>query len=137
MNSPNKDISIFVKAIIEALLYGVCSNQFCCELSSGFSETFDTDGNRHPCVSLMKYDVDDSLVKSCNSKDNEVCNGCWARNICKDCIVQYITSEETQPYKRGQCYLKKHYDYTLQRLVEILEESEENFQRIIDHYKYF
>jgi len=136
-NAPNKNISIFVKAIIESLLHGICFDDFCCELSKGFLETFDTDGNRHPCVSLIKYDINDPLVRECNNKNNKVCNECWARNICRDCVAQYISGKAERPYLTGICYMKEHYEYSLRKIVEILEESEERFQRIIDNYEHF
>ncbi len=33
--------------------------------------------------------------------------------------------------------MKEHYEYSLRKIVEILEESEERFQRIIDNYEHF
>lgn len=136
-NAANKDISLFVKAVIESLLYGICFDEFCCELCKGFLETFDTDGNRHPCVSLIKYDIDSPLVKECNAKNNEVCNACWARNICRNCAAQYVLGKVERPYLTGNCQSKKYYEYSLRKIVEILEESEERFQLIIDNYQYF
>ncbi|WP_156802690.1 4Fe-4S cluster-binding domain-containing protein [Coprothermobacter platensis] len=124
-------------SVIEALLYGLGSDTFCFELSKGYSETFDTKGERHPCFRLINYDVDDELVKACNSKNNNLCKNCWAKNICRSCTANILSSRDL-PFLSGyECKKRQGYQYALQHFVGILEEAPDHFQRIVDNYVYF
>ena len=131
-NSSNLGVSAFVSSVINAVVKRIYCNEFCTELSNGVA--FNTDGEEYPCTKLIKKcrKNDKKLLES-NSKNNEVCNKCWAKGLCSYCAANIYTGESI-PYEASECELEKGYDYALQRFIEYLQTEPDKLQSIVDNY---
>lgn len=136
-NSKNKDIISYTRDVLEAIIYTRSSEWFCNDVIEGYSETFDTNSKRHHCISLIKEDIDFKKINIINSKNNPVCNNCWARNLCTKCIAQYYLGNEKMIQNINDCKRKRYYEYTIKTLMRIYEASERRFNKIFSNYIYF
>ena len=131
----NKDISSYVTGIISALAERRKKDKFCYELCESSFAFFDSEGERYPCGSLLgKCEMGDPLISKYNSKNNEVCDKCWAKWICADCIAPIVNGTRVAPYLKKDCFKKEAYAYALETLVGFYHRDPEKFQTIIDNY---
>lgn len=136
-NSLNKDINNYARDIVEAILYGNASSSFCNDVIEGYSETFDTNSNRHHCISLIKEEIDFEKMNKINNKNNSICNKCWAKNLCRDCVTKYFLSADNKLKNLNDCNRKSYYEYSMDTLIRIYDSSEERFYKIFENYPIF
>ena len=136
-NSLNKDINNYTRDIVEAIAYGNASYSFCNDVIEGYSETFDTNSNRHHCISLIKEEIDFEKMNKINNKNNSICNRCWAKNLCRDCVTKYFLGTDNTVKNLNDCNHKRYYEYSMDTLMEIYDSSEERFYKIFENYPIF
>lgn len=134
-NSLNVGISVYIRNVIEALVLKNKTDCFCKELTNGYSCVYDYNGDIYPCIRLIgTHKADDPIIKKCNSKTNEQCSKCWAKNVCRDCVADVILGNVNAPYLARSCYKKKLYLYALTRCIQMNHENPEKFKVIINNY---
>lgn len=131
-DSNNISINAYVSATINALVNHEYSNVFCPVLDSG--RAFDVHGIQHSCTGLVGHVVDESSISKFNSKDNDVCNKCWARGYCFRCPIEEIKGKEEPPFLAEKCQIQESFEYALKKLVSYLQNDPDTFQLIIDNY---
>lgn len=131
-NSYNISTNVYVAATINALVNHEYRDVFCPVLDSGCA--FDVYGNKHFCTGLMGHVVNGASISKFNSKDNDVCNKCWAKGFCFRCPVEEIKGKEVPPFLAEKCYIQEALEYALKKLVFYLQRDPEKFQLIIDNY---
>ncbi len=134
-NSLNVGISVYIRNIIEALVLKNKTDCFCKELTNGYSRVYDYNGDIYPCIRLIgQHKSNDPIIEKCNSKTNEKCSKCWAKNICRDCVADVVLGNVNAPYIAKTCYKKKLYTYALTRCVQEYHDDPEKFKVIINNY---
>lgn len=134
-NSKNKDISSYVRAVIEGLVDRKYHEKFCYELCEDSYRFYDYDGKLIPCVRFIDTDVmNEKDIKNINEKNDKTCKECWARGLCSDCTANFIFQTGKAPYEESDCIKKELYAYALQKLVRMLKKDPLRFQSVIDHY---
>ena len=134
-NSLNVGISVYIRNVIEALVLKNKTDCFCKELTNGYSCVYDYNGDIYPCIRLIgTHKAEDPIIKKCNSKTNEQCSKCWAKNICRDCVADVILGNVNAPYLARSCYKKKLYLYALTRCIQMNHENPGKFKVIINNY---
>lgn len=134
-NSLNVGISVFVRNILEALVLKNLTTCFCKELKQGYSKVYDYNGDIYSCIRLVgQYKADNKKIEEYNSKDNQNCNKCWAKYICRDCVADVILGNNFAPYESSSCYRKKLYNYTLKKCIELYHREPEKFSVILNNF---
>lgn len=133
-NSLNREMISYVRDLIESMVYGYATNKFCNEFVEGNSETYDTKGNRHHCISLIKEDIDFEKINKINTKDRYPCNECRANNICSDCIVRFFYGKSKQISRLNDCKKKIYYEYSVNYLIKIYDRSIDEFEKLFNNY---
>lgn len=129
-----ENISIYVKSFFDALIHRKYFSCFCPELLNNVTETFLTNGTNVPCLSLMKFKDDEDLIKKINFKELEPCKSCWAKKICKQCIVYLVKNEQYKNFKIEDCLNEKILSYLVKKYIYLFEDDIEKLQKIIDNY---
>lgn len=127
------NISAYVKSFFDALIYRNYFNQFCPELSENVTETILTDGRNVPCLSLMKFSKSE-IVKKINNRSLEPCKTCWARKLCKKCIVNFLDNGNYKNFNIEDCIDEKCFAYLVEKYIYLFENNKDKLQTIIDNY---
>ena len=131
-DSKNISVNAYVSTTINALVNHEYRNVFCPVLDGG--RAFDVHGKQHACTGLVGHVFDESSVARHNSKDNDVCNKCWAKGYCFRCPVEEIKGKEQPPFLAEKCKIQGYLEYALKKLVSYLQNDPDKFQLIIDNY---
>lgn len=134
-NSLNVGISSYIRNVIDAFVLKKPVKCFCNELKDGYSRVYDYNGDIYPCIRLIgTHKSDDELVMKCNSKDNDKCSKCWAKNFCTDCVADVILGNVKAPYTSSKCYKKILYNYALRKCIELNHCNPDKFKTILNNY---
>lgn len=126
-----KDLSGYVTHILTALYYRIDSKYFCEEIGHKDSMFFDVNGNQKICSGLLN-DIDNKIVNFHNTKNKADNNDCWAIKLCQKCVAQNVIKNENVCVEN--CKRKLLYKYSLKRIIEVLEDDQNNFQNLFVNY---
>ncbi len=134
-NSLNVGISVYVRNVLEALTLQNSTDCFCKELNGDYSRVYDYNGDIYPCIRLIgTHKSGDLKVKSCNNKNHEQCEKCWAKNICRDCVADVVLDNVKAPYIARMCYKKQLYLYALNKAIAYYHNDSEKFNKLLSNY---
>lgn len=139
INLVNKTLNIetsrYVRDIIQALVIKEYKRKFCYDLCHGGLVVFDCHGNCYPCEALLyKHKIDDSKITEYNTKNNKVCENCWAKGLCTHCIANILLEQTSLPHHNGECDKRKLYEYALKKLISYYHKNPKTFQDILNNY---
>lgn len=134
--SKNTGISEYLSAVLNALVFHKKQNVFCKELHNNYSNVFDYSGDEYNCIRLVgKFDKNNKKIDEYNFKSNhKVCQNCIFKNLCTMCVADKLLGNEKFPFDDEKCNIKVVYDYALQKVIEIFDDSEEKMAVFLNNY---
>lgn len=139
----------YMYRVLCSLVFNMKAYQFCDDLQTDFSLSYDYNGDLYNCFRLWgkkeyKLSTDTArneavsikLEEINNKENNEICKDCWAIHMCKECAVEMLLGEIDFPVKNGKCSSKAMYEICFQEIIEAIEEDKikviaENFREYL------
>lgn len=106
------------------------------ELHNNYSNVFDYSGDEYNCIRLVgKFNKNNKKIDEYNFKSNhKVCQNCTFKNLCTMCVADKLLGNEKFPFDDEKCNIKIVYDYALQKVIEIFDDSEEKMAVFLNNY---
>lgn len=125
-----------MSAVLNALVFHKKQNVFCKELHNNYSNVFDYSGDEYNCIRLVgKFNKNNKKIDEYNFKSNhKVCQNCIFKNLCTMCVADKLLGNEKFPFDDEKCNIKVVYDYALQKVIEIFDDSEEKMAVFLNNY---
>lgn len=134
-NSNNIGISYELSSVIDALLFHNKHEHFCKELANNYSNVYDYNGDIYGCIRLLgKYKINDERIAKNNKKNSLMCKNCWCKNLCTLCLANILLKTSKFPYNDNDCNLKKLYEYSLKKIIEMLNNNPDNLTKLLNNY---
>ncbi len=131
LNDYISNINPYLYSVFLSLIYKAKSDSFCDDLFSDLSLTYDYNGDKYNCFRnwgetkyiLNENEVINQIIEKKNNKDNnEFCRLCWARNMCKICIVSLI-QEEDKFIITENCSERLTFEMCLEEIIKVIQEN--------------
>lgn len=140
----NAQINHYVYSTFLSLFCSAKSITFCDDLISENSITYDYNGNKYNCFRLWgqkefvldNSDTNEKLIRL-NDKDKiDICSKCWARNMCKVCMIAIMQEVDSAPFSNNSCVDRDAYEIVLEELIKEVQKG--NHEILANNFlKYF
>ena len=125
-------INPYVHAVCLSLFCKTRSEHFCDDLLSSRSICYDYNGEKYNCFRLwndaqyaLQNNEETSIkLEKVNCKDNvSLCKACWAKYMCKTCIVAVLQNAISFPAQNNTCSDQIAYEIVIHEIIKLVNEG--------------
>lgn len=131
-NNLRGTINPYVHAVCLSLFCKTKSVNYCDDLLSSRSICYDYNGDKYNCFrlwndaqyALKTNEETSSNLEERNCKDNvSLCKNCWAKFICKTCIVAVLQNAISFPVQNNACSNQTAYEIAMSEIIKLVDKG--------------
>ncbi|MEG0793513.1 MAG: hypothetical protein RSD97_08880 [Lachnospiraceae bacterium] len=141
-NQQTGGINPYLYRTLMSLSFGARSINYCDDLFSDFSVTYDYDGTKYNCFhfwgekeyAVRENEVCNAHIQEVNCKDNnKVCALCWAKYLCKICTAAVMQNTMEWPVMdNGECKDRNILQLCIECIIEY--QQDEKVTQLMDNF---